>query len=118
MRGERAGAGDKSAEGQACSLLIKCTGFAVTVRAGHVGGRYALPSFSRFFLFFGPVSAMLHVHQLLIFMLSWLKAIRVAIYTQTYNIAVSKQRFLCINMQRVCHQKALPQTGTPDLATN
>lgn len=40
---------------------------------------------------------MLHVHQLLIFMPLWLRAIRVAIYTQTYNIAVSQQRFLCIN---------------------
>lgn len=75
------GAGDESTEGQTCSQLIKCTGFAVMVQAGHVGGRYALPSFSRFFLFFGPMSAMLHVHQLLSFMLLWLRAIRVAIYT-------------------------------------
>lgn len=97
MCGEGEEAGEESAEGQVFSPLIKCTGLAVTVRDGHVGGRYALPSFSRFFLFFDFVSATLHVHQLLIFMSLWLRAIRVAIYTQTYNIAVSQHRFLCIN---------------------
>lgn len=91
--GEEEGDSVESPEGQVFSLLIKCMGFAVTVRDGHVGGRYALPSLSRYFLFFGFVSAMLHVHQLLIFMSLWLRAIRVAIYTQTYNIAVSQQRF-------------------------
>lgn len=94
--GEEEVASEESAEGQVLSPVIKCTGFAVTVRDGHVGGRYALPSFSRFFLFFGLVSAMLHAHQLLIFMSLWFSTIRVAIYTQTYNIAVSQQRFLCI----------------------
>lgn len=97
MCGEGEGGSEESAEGQAFSPLIKCVEFAVTVRDGHVGGRYALPSFSRFFLFFGFVSAMLHVHQLLIFMPLWLRAIGVAIYTQTYNTAVSQQQFLCIN---------------------
>lgn len=62
-----------------------------------MGGRYVLRSFSRFFLVFDFVSAMLHVHELLIFMPLWLRAIRVATHTQTYNIAVSQQRFLCIN---------------------
>lgn len=95
--GEGGGGSEGSAEGQALSPLTKCMEFAVMVRDGHVGGRYALPSFSRFFLFFGFVSAMLCVHQLLISMLLWLRAIGVAIYTQTYNIAVSQQRFLCIN---------------------
>lgn len=79
------------------------------VRDGHVGGRYALPSFSRFFLVFDFVSAMLHVHELLIFMPLWLRAIRVATYTQTYNIAVSQQRFLCINaadgLPSKCYQR-------------
>lgn len=95
--GEGEEAGEESAEGLVFSPLIKCTGFAVIVRDGHVGGRYALPSFSRFFLFFGFVSATLHVHQLSIFMSFWLRAISVAIYTKTYNIAVSQQWFLYIN---------------------